>query len=150
MESLYRKQSFTFSKNLASMLNIFQFQLFLNEFDFRSTLSVLSDQLQDKKNETALDDWYNRKIGRVKANRISQELMEDAKSKAMSLNFEQTRVLLEGYHRCKDQGSIKMLFFQFLLICLCKYITTRNICLALTQKTAVLCVLTNIENCDRF
>jgi hypothetical protein len=70
----------------------------------RSTLAVLSDQFKDKTNETALDDWYFRKIGRVRANRISQELMDDAKAKATSMNFEQTRILSESYQGCKGKG----------------------------------------------
>jgi hypothetical protein len=68
-------------------------------------MAVLSDQFQEHNNESALDDWYYGKIGRVKANRISQELMDDAKMKATSMKFEQTRLLLESYHRCKSKGS---------------------------------------------
>jgi hypothetical protein len=41
----------------------------------------------------------------VKANRISQELMDDAKEKATSMKFEQIRILSESYHSCKDQGN---------------------------------------------
>jgi hypothetical protein len=84
-------------------------------------LAVLSDQLRDQNNETALDDWYNRKIGRVKANRISQEFLDDAKMKATSMNFEQTRVLLEGYHRCKSKGKNILLFKVPLNRFLCHY-----------------------------
>jgi hypothetical protein len=83
----------------------FWFLLSLSNIKFRSALAVLSDQLRDQSNETALDDWYNRKIGRVKANRISQEFLDDAKMKATSMNFEQTRVLLEGYHKCKSKSK---------------------------------------------
>jgi hypothetical protein len=44
----------------------------------------------------------------VKANRISQELMDDAKEKATSMKFEQTRILSESYHSCKDQGNFDL------------------------------------------
>jgi hypothetical protein len=75
------------------------------KFHSRSTLAVLSDQFNDKKNKMASDEWYKRKIGRVQAIRISQELMDDAKAKATSMNFEQIRILSESYHGCKDKGS---------------------------------------------
>jgi hypothetical protein len=78
-------------------------------FYLRSTLEVLSDQFKDQYNETtSLDDWYTRKIGRVNANRISQEFIDDAKAKAMSMNFEQSRTLSESFYRCKDKGNDKI------------------------------------------
>jgi hypothetical protein len=80
-------------------------------FYFRSTLEVLSDQLKDQYNETtSSDDWYTRKIGRVNANRISQEFIDDAKAEAMSMNFEQSRTLSESFYSCKDTGNDKIHF----------------------------------------
>lgn len=79
----------------------------------RSSLAALDDKFKDQNNETTFDSWYNDKLGRVKANRISQELMDDAREKATSMNFEQTRLLLESYHRCKGK-SIK--FFKTNLV----------------------------------
>jgi hypothetical protein len=47
----------------------------------------------------------------VKANRISEELMDDARAKAESMNFEQTRKLMLGYHSCKSKGNEQLYNF---------------------------------------
>lgn len=79
-------------------------------FYIRSTLAALSDNFQENNNETVLDDWYNNKLGRVMANRFSQEFMDDAKINAMSKNFEQIRILSEGYHICKNSKGTEIKF----------------------------------------
>ena len=83
-------------------MNCFLFSFFFNWL-FRSTLAALYDQFEGQQNETAGDAFFN-KIGQAAANRMRLELVEEAKNKATSANFEKMRILLEKYHTCKSRS----------------------------------------------
>lgn len=76
--------------------------------NFSSKLTVLFKELNKNKTQTDETTFLD-KIGKIGANRLQLEFVDDAYEKAASMAFEKMRILTEKYHTCKSKSIKKQL-----------------------------------------
>jgi hypothetical protein len=67
--------------------------------------TLLKQQIGDTKNATMAADALLGKIGRQGANRLRQELIDDAKEQAYSILFKKMQILTEKFLECKVKSK---------------------------------------------
>lgn len=63
------------------------------------------DEMQKNSNSTAQAEFVFKRLNHEQASRISQDMVQDARNKVASKNFDTLLLLSEKYFHCKDKSS---------------------------------------------